>query len=192
MNPVRWKYTSLTFLVISVVFLGGTLVLPSVRSPQQATYNGPAVPYYNASYTISGYYIPSVSKGTEVNISFTNFIPRDLQISVFPTRPGDISPVPGNIPIFDKTLVTNFTLTFNAQETQPYGVYVISYDNTTFVMRVSAVYSPYDWMSSYSVAGVLATFATSILFYYYIYNARRWQRDQRAIREALAGRNEPE
>lgn len=186
MNPVRWKHLSLALLIISVGFLVSTFVLPEVRSPQDTSYRGPSVPYLNGTTALSGYYIPTVEKGSQVNITFTDFVPRMLEISVFPTQPGNIAPVPGVLPVFAKTLVNNFTLTFKALDTQPYGVFVISYNKTTFVMRVRAIYSSYYWLSTYSAVGVIATLASGILLYYYTFTARRWMDEQQAVREATA------
>lgn len=186
MNPVRWRSTALIFLAISVVFLVGTITIPEVRWPQTAVYQGPAVPYFGSNTALSGYYIPTVEKGTQVNVTFSNFVPKKVEISVFPTRPGDIAPVPGTIPVYANTLLSNSTISFRALETQPYGVYVISYDNTTFLMKVRAVYSPFYWLASYSVAGAICAFASAILLYYYTFNSRRWTKEQKALREAAA------
>ncbi len=184
MNPVRWKHLSLFFLIVSAGFLVSTYTLPLVRSPQDVTYHGPSVPYLNGTSTISGYYIPTVDKGSQVNITFTNFTPRNLQISVFATQPGDIAPVPGVLPVFFQTLVNNFTLSFKAQDTQPYGVYVASYNSTTFDMRVRAEYSSYFWLATYSSLGVIVTLGSGILYYYYTFTAKRWKNEQQAIRDA--------
>ncbi len=184
MNPVRWKNLSLVLLIISVTFFVGTYALPLVRSPQDVTYHGPSVPYLNGSSTISGYYIPTVDKGSQVNVTFTNFIPRALQVSVFATQPGDIAPIPGVLPVFFQTLVNNFTLSFRALGTQPYGVYVVSYNSTTFDMRVRANYSSYFWLSTYSSLGVIVTLGSGILYYYYTFTAKRWKNEQQAIRDA--------
>ena len=78
-------------------------------------------------------------------------------------------------------LVTNITITFRAPQTGPYGVYVISYYNTTYVMRVVAVYSPYFWLAEYSFAGVVIIFASAIVFYYYTFASKRWARDRQAV-----------
>ncbi len=184
MNPVRWKYLSLAFLVISIAFLGSTYALPQVRSPQDTTYHGPSVPYLNGTSALSGYYIPTVDKGSQVNITFTDFVPRKVQISVFATEPGNIAPIPGVLPVYVGTLISNSTFSFKALETQPYGVYVISYDGTTFDVRVRATYSPYYWLNTYSSLGVIAVLCTGILFYYYTFTSKRWKNEQRAIREA--------
>jgi hypothetical protein len=184
LNPVRWKYLAAAFLLASVVFLVGTLTLPQVRSPQQVTYHGPSVSYFNSTTALSGYYIPTVEKGSQVNIKFSNFVPNEVEISVFPTQPGNIAPVQGAVPVFGQTLVTNFTLSFKALATQPYGVFVVSYDNTSYVMRVQAVYSPYYWLANYEVIGVIATLCSMVLLYYYNFTATRWTKEQREIRDA--------
>lgn len=182
MNPVRWKYLAVVFLILSLVFLAATLALPLSKTQQEVTYQGPEVSYFGGNSTVSGYYVPTVDQGSTVKIALSNFIPGDVEISVFPTKEGTIAPSGG--PIFLQTLHSNFTVSFKAQATQPYGVYVISYNRTTYLMRVFAVFSPYFWLGSYAFAGVVGSLSSGILLYYYIFMSRRWRLEQQAIKDA--------
>ncbi len=182
MNPVRWKYLAAIFLFVSLLFLAATLALPLLKSQQEVTYNGPVVSYFGGDTAVSGYYIPTVDQGSSVKIALSNFVPGDVEISVFPTKEGTIAPSGG--PIFLQTLHSNFTVSFKAQATQPYGIYVISYNRTTYLMRVFAVFSPYFWLGSYAFAGVVGALSSGILLYYYTFMSRRWKLEQQAIKEA--------
>ncbi|HEV2227198.1 MAG TPA: hypothetical protein VGR56_10395 [Nitrososphaerales archaeon] len=182
MNPIRWKYLAAVFLCISLVFLGATLTLPLVKSPQEVTYLGPAVPYFGGNTTVSGYYIPTVDQGSTVKIAVSNFVPGDVEISVFPTKEDAIAPTSG--PEFIQSLSANITISIPVRMTHAYGIYVISYNGTTYVLRVFATFSPYFWLGSYAFAGVIGALSSGILLYYYTFNSRRWKLEQQAIKEA--------
>jgi hypothetical protein len=185
LNPVRWKYLAALFLCISLAFLAATLVLPLVKAPQAAIYQGPAVSYFGGDTAVSGYYIPPVDQGSLVKVAVSNFLPGQVELSVFPTKENTISPTGGSI--FFQTLPSNITVSFTSKETQPYGIYVISYNGTTFILRVTGVFSSYFWLASYTFAGVAGTLASGILLYYYTFTSRRWKMEQQAIREAKPG-----
>ena len=182
MNPVRWKYLSAVFLVLSVLFLGLVSALPQMKSPQHVTYHGPAYGSPNGAGTISGYYIPPVDDGSKVSISIDSFVPGDVDILVFPSKVGEISP---SAPAFYvKTPQINTTEFFFANGSQPYGIYVYSRNDSKFTVLVDATYSPYYWMSGYSALGVMAVLGSAVLLYYYNFTARRWRYEQAAIKEA--------
>ena len=85
-------------MILGAVLFAATLTLPQVKSVQEATYHGPLVPYYNGTDSLSGYYVPPVEEGTPLNFTFSNFIPGKVEVSIFSTNPGDISPVEGILP----------------------------------------------------------------------------------------------
>jgi hypothetical protein len=182
MNPVRWKYLSGTLFAISLLFLGCTIVLPQVKTPQNAVYRGPAVPYGNSTTVVSGYYIPVVEAGSKVTVSIDDFLSGAVDISVFPSLMGAISPE--GVPVYLKTPLINSSVTFTANATQPYGVYVISRNSTGFTLVVEATYSSFYWLNTYASIGVIAALATGILYYFYRFSSRRWVVEQKAIREA--------
>jgi hypothetical protein len=182
LNPVRWKYLAAIFLCISLTFLAATLVLPLVKSPQETVYQGPAVSYFGGDTAVSGYYIPPVAQGSMVKIAVSNFLPGHVELSVFPTKENSISPTGGSI--FFQTLPSNITVSFTSKESQPYGIYVISYNGTTFLIRVTGVFSSYFWLASYAFFGVVGSLASGVLLYYYTFNSRRWKIEQQAIRDA--------
>ena len=182
MNPVRWKYLAVVFLALSVLFLSLVTILPFIKSPQHAVYNGPAYRSPVGAGTISGYYIPPVDSGSKVSVSIDDFIPGDVDILVFPSKVGEISP---SAPAFYvKTPQINTTEFFFANGTQPYGIYVYSRNNSLFTVLVSATYSPYYWLSGYAAVGVMAVLASVVLLYYYNFTAKRWRYEQAEIREA--------
>ncbi|MDA4127742.1 MAG: hypothetical protein OK452_11175 [Thaumarchaeota archaeon] len=185
MNPVRWKYLAAVFFCLSLTFLAATLVLPLVKSQQEVFYQGPAVSYFGGDTAVSGYYIPTVDQGSMVKIAVSNFVPGGIELSVFPTKEGEISPTGGSV--FFQTLPSNITVSFTSKSAQAYGIYVISYNGTTYVMRVSAVFSSYFWLTAYTFVGTAASLSSGILLYYYSFSSRRWKLEQQAIREAKQG-----
>jgi hypothetical protein len=182
MNPVRWKYLSAVFLVLSLTLLVSVIVLPGVKSPQHVVYRGPAGSFEGGQTAISGYYIPTVDGGSTVTVSIQGFVPGNVDISIFPSETGGISPIGG--PVYIKTPLINSTVTFRAESTQAYGIYVISRNGTNFTVVVEATYSPYYRLFTYASVGVILTFASAILLYYYNFTSKRWKLEQQAIHEA--------
>ncbi|HZW84366.1 MAG TPA: hypothetical protein VFE91_00485, partial [Nitrososphaerales archaeon] len=159
-----------------------TIVLPSWKFQQTTSYSGPIVPYIGGNTSLSGYYIPPVAAHSKVSISFYNFIPGSIDISIFPTQLGNIAPA--GEPVYYGTLLTNATYTFNSADSVPYGLYVISYNHTAYTLKIAATSSPYFWLTTYTSVGVMATFASGVLLYYYSFTSRRWKAEEEAIREA--------
>jgi hypothetical protein len=188
LNPVRWKYLSSVMFVASLIFLGSVLVLPQYKSPQRAVYQGPATPYTQSGTTISGYYIPTVDEGSRVTVSIDDFLAGAIDVSIFPSQVGAITPSGG--PVFVKTPQINSTEFFIADTTQPYGIYIISRNSTKFTLIVEATYSGYYWLMTYSSIAVALAIATGVLLYYYNFTAKRWKLEQQAIREARGEDND--
>ena len=184
MNPVRWRATAAILFALSTVFLASVLVLPLVKTPQHSVYRGPATPYVGGDTSISGYYIPTVDSGTTITVSVDDFRAGALDISIFPSQVGGVSP--SGPPVYFKTPLINTTEFFRADQTQPYGIYVISRNYTAFTIIIEATYSPYYWLTGYDTIGVSAAFAAGILLYYYSFTSKRWRLEQEAIREATS------
>lgn len=182
MNPVRWKYLSGVLFVLSIIFLGSTIVLPQVKSSQNVVYRGPAVAYGAGNNVVSGYYIPVVDAGSKVTVSMDDFLPGAVDISVFPSLMGGISP--DGVPVYLKTPLINSSVTFTANATQAYGIYVISRNSTRYTLVVEAIYSSFFWLDTYTSVGVILTLSTGILYYFYQFSSKRWLNEQKAIREA--------
>lgn len=182
MNPVRWKYVSAVFLALSLIFMASIFVLPEMKSPQNVVYKGPAVSYGTGDTAVSGYYIPTVDAGSKVTVSIDDFVPGAVDISIFPSQVGAVAPT--GVPVYIKTPLINTTEYFTSDSTQPYGIYVISRNNSRFTLVVQATYSPFFWLWTYASVGVILTFASAILLYYYSFTSRRWSVEQKAIREA--------
>jgi hypothetical protein len=190
MNPVRWKYTAAVMLVLSVILLGTVLVLPVIKSPQHAVYYGPSVSFNGGGTSISGYYIPTVDAGSRVTVSMYDFIPGAVDISIFPSLEGGVTPAGG--PIYVKTPTINTTEYFASSATQPYGIYVISRNQSRFTLIIDATYSPWFWLPAYNAVCLFLTFGSAVLLYYYTFTAKRWKNEQKAIREARGGSDEDE
>ncbi len=187
MNPVRWRTLSGALFVLSLVFLAATVFLPTQKYDQLASYRGPAVSYYGGDTAVSGYYIPPVQPNSKITVSLYDFIPGSVDISIFITQMGSIAPVAGITPLYLGTPTTNQTIIFPSQDSQPIGMYVISHNRTSFILRIHAIYSPFFWLSTYTSAGVILTLGTGVLLYYYTFTARRWKLEQKAIEEATQG-----
>jgi len=183
MNPVRWKYTAAVMLILSVTLLGAVLVLPEVKSPQHTVYDGPSSSFNGGGTSISGYYIPTVDAGSRVTVSIYDFIPGAVDISIFPSVVGGVTPAGG--PIYIKTPTINTTEYFTSATTQPYGIYVITRNSSRFILIVDATYSPWYWLVDYDSVAVFLTMGSAVLLYYYNFDAKRWKAEQKAIREAI-------
>ena len=190
MNPVRWEYTAAVMLAISLFLLGSVFILPVIKSPQHAVYYGPSNTFNGGGTSISGYYIPDVDAGSRVTVSIYDFIPGAVDISIFPSQEGGVTPAGG--PIYVKTPTINTTEYFTSTTTQPYGIYVISRNESRFILIVDATYSPWYWLPSYNAVTLFLTFGSAVLLYYYTFTAKRWKNEQKAIREARGEKSEDE
>jgi hypothetical protein len=188
MNPVRWKYTAAVMLALSLILLGSVLILPEVKTPQHVVYYGPSVSFNGGGTSISGYYIPTVDAGSRVTVSMYDFIPGAVDISIFPSYEGGVTPSGG--PIYVKTPTINTTEYFTSSATQPYGIYVITRNNSRFTLIVDATYSPWFWILAYNAVAVFLTFGSAVLLYYYNFTAKRWKNEQKAIKEARGEKSE--
>ena len=189
MNPVRWRYLSSLLLCLSVAFLVSTLFLPLAKSQQELTYLGPAVPYVSDT-SLSGYYVPPVAAGSQVEVSLTGFTPESLYISVFPTRESSIAP--SDTPVYYGSPLTNSSIRFFSAASIPYGIYIVSHNRTTYTIRIEGVFSQFYWLGTYLSIGVFLTVGTGALFYYYTFAARKWKWEQEALKGVAGSHREPE
>ena len=187
MNPVRWKYLAAIFLIISAAALGSFLVLPQWKSPQRAVYYGPVTQFAPDGSAISGYYVPTVDNGSRIVVSVYNFIPGELDLSIFPSETGAVAPA--GRPVYTDTPLFNKTEIIPVNATQAYGMYIISRNFTHFTLIIQATYSPYFWVSNYTPVAIAAVLGSGVLLYYYSFTSRRWVAEQKAIREALGEGN---
>ncbi len=185
MTPTKWRSLTTAALALSLAFLFLTLVLPEVRSPQTATYSGPTTSYHNSTTVLSGYFLPPINKGDLIQVSVSNFSRHSVVISLFPASPGNFAPV-GPLLLQEIPDGTNFASTLESTGTQSYGLFVVSYNRTTFSLRIQSNWSPFYVLHTYVVPAVFLVIATGAAAYYYIYAEKRWRSEQRAVRAATA------
>jgi hypothetical protein len=169
--------------VISIAFLVATFALPLVKSPQVASYTGPTNPYAGSSTMLSGFFIPPVNRGDIIQIILTNFSQRSILVTLFPASPGNLAPA-GPILLQEVPSGANFTATAESTGTQPYGIYVVSYNMTTFVLKIESNWSPYYVLGTYTLPAVFLVLATGAAAYYYYYAEQRWRMEEKALKEA--------
>ncbi len=183
MTPTKWRALTTAALALSLAFLFLTLVLPEVRSPQTANYAGPTTSYYDSTTVLSGYFLPPINKGDLIRISLSNFSRHSIVISLFPASPGNFAPV-GPLLLQELPDGTNFTSILESTGTQSYGLFVVSYNRTTFSLRIQSNWSPFYVLNTYVVPAVFLVMVTGAAAYYNIYAEKRWRSEQRAVREA--------
>ncbi len=183
MKASRWVRFFELLLIVALVFLVATLIMPAIKTPQELLATGPVRPYGNFNYTISGYYIPPVNEGDVVRVSIANFTPSSVEISVFPTQESTIAPA--GPPIFEGSPVgRNYTNVFLSTQTQPYGIFVTSYNRTAYLLSVESSWSPFYNLREYFAPAIFLVFGAAVALYYYILTARKEALFEKAIQEA--------
>ena len=183
MKPSKWRALTTGAFCASIAILISTFVLPLVKSPQAANYVGPTNPYAGSTTMLSGFFIPSVNRGDPIKITVSNFSQRSILITLFPASPGNIAPA-GPLLLQVVPTGTNFSTTVESTGTQPYGLYVVSYNMTSFDLRIHSIWSPYDLVDTYTVPAVFLVLATAMAAYYYTYAEKRWKIEQNAVQDS--------
>jgi len=101
-------------------------------------------------------------------------------MTLFPASPGNIAPA-GPLLLQVVPTGSNFSTTVESSGTQPYGLYVVSYNMTSYDLRIQSVWSPYYVVDTYTVPAVFLVLATGAAAYYYTYAERRWRIEQNAV-----------
>lgn len=160
-----------------------SVILPFVSLPQTVTYEGPAVSYGSANYTISGYYIPTVSRGALINITLCCFQAGDVYLSLFPSKESEIAPSSTSILTMDPTTNVSSFASVRTPATQPYGIYVISYNGTAYALTISSTWSPFFVIRGYTEWLFLFMLASGVAAYYYRETATRRKDEKRVWAE---------
>lgn len=179
---------SLAIFVAAVCLMGISLALPFVRLPQRVTYLGPEVPYDDVNYTINGYYIPTVSQGTPINITICCYQPRDVFLSLFPSQESEIAPSGPSILTMNPTSNGSLSGSVYAPATQPYGIFIVAYNHTAYTLTLSSAWSPFYVVRDYTEWLILFALASGVLAYYYWQTADR-RRNERRVWAELAERS---
>ena len=134
---------SLAALAVSALVVAATLVLPALSSPQTERLLGPQAPYAGASYQISAYYIPTIPAGSPVEVQLSGYRPRSVDLSLFPTAQNDFAPTGSPIITFQSPAQSNVSGSFVSLVSQPYGIFVVSYNNTGYLLVVNFYFYDY-------------------------------------------------
>ncbi|MDG7006944.1 MAG: hypothetical protein JRN06_01720 [Nitrososphaerota archaeon] len=175
---------SLVALVVSALVVAATIVLPALSFPQTESLAGPQAPYDGSSYTISAYYIPTVPAGVPVEVQLSGYAPGTVILSLFPTTQNDIAPAGSPIITFQSPTKNNVSGSFTSPTTQPYGIYVVSYNNTGYRLRVNSEWSPYYVVRIYTYPAVFAVIVCTIFLYYFRQTAAR-RKAEREVMESI-------
>jgi hypothetical protein len=183
-----WMLLSIVVLAAGVSLLIAALVLPHVKLPQTFSAFGPATPYGNSTYMISGYAFPEIDKGQEISIGVSEYLPGTVSISFFPAVPGSVSP--SGPPILFRTDLPSpdYAITFLSPATEPYGLYVSSVNRTSFLVTVKSVWSPFDPIRGYVPEGLLLMLAGIVGWVHFRGESRREKEYERVLRGAGTGK----
>ena len=177
---------SLAALLASALVLVVTLVLPLLSSPQVERVEGPLVPYGNSTYSISGYYIPTVASGVYVRVDLSGYKPGSVALSLFPTAENSLSPSGSPLVSIQRPTEQNVSEAFVSPATQPYGIYVVSYDKTPYLLQISSSWSSYYVLRLYTYPAVFAVIVCALVAYYFRETAAR-RRSEREVLKSLRG-----
>jgi hypothetical protein len=166
LKATRWRRISASAAVISAVLLVATLTLPGVRTPQSA---GETVPYtpgaVSRSYLIYGFGIPTVTNGSQVNVTLSGFRPYSLEYTLSPTNGILLLRAIAGPGIVGNSSVYSFTAT--AQGTYPLELQIIAYNGSGFTISYSGTWSPFDFLPVYASPAVFLIFASLAGTYYF-------------------------
>ena len=170
---------SLAALGASLLLTSATIVLPLIALPQTERLKGPEMPYGSSNYAISAYYIPTVPQGSTVRVELSGYVPGAVILTLFPTAQNDVAPAGSPIVRFESPTAVNVSDSFVSPASQPYGIYVVSYNGTGYLLVVSSDWSPYYVVRIYVYPAAFALIVCAILAYYFRQTAprRRWERE---------------
>ncbi len=187
MTPYAWRILTTVFLGLSFAVLALTLILPSVKLPQAVSYVGPTTPYQGASTDLSGYFLPPINRGDPIKIGISNFTQNSILVILIPASPGNLAPLGPRL-LQEIATGPNFTSTSISPETQSYGLYVVSYNGTSFDLMIESSWSPFYVLNTYTVPAVFLVLVSAAAAYYYTHAEKRWRVEQEAIKDATARR----
>lgn len=170
-------------LPLSAIFLAACLILTNVRLPQTMTIDGPAYSYGGYNTTLSAYITPPMSAGSLVTLTVASAPANTLDISMFPTQEGTIQR-DGPIAIETNLVGSGFTSQFTSPALLPYAIWVVSYDQANFTIKVQGTWTPYYILNIYTVPAAFATFASLLSLYYFAFRASREKLEEQVIAEA--------
>ena len=170
---------SLVALGVSLLVVSVTIVLPLITLPQTERLEGPEMPYGNSTYAISAYYIPTVPQGSDVRVELSGYAPGSAILTLFPTTQNDVAPAGSPIVRFESPAAKNVSDSFVSPASQPYGIYVVSYNGTGYQLVISSDWSPYYVVRIYVYPAAFVLIACAILAFYFRQTAprRRWERE---------------
>ena len=187
MKERTWRKVSLIAFAWSLLVFFAIIGLPFFKAPQSESFWGPTVPYKRGNETLSGYYIPTVDAQENITITIQFFTKASLDITVFATGEGSIAPQ-GPPLLLERPSGTSFSTEVESTQSQAYGVYIVSYNRTEFLLTVASVWSPFYGLRTYFVPAVALVFASGVASYYFILAARREETFEKALTEAAGSR----
>ena len=186
MKERTWRRVSLIAFAWSILFFFAVIGLPFFKAPQSESFWGPTVPYKGGNETLSGYYIPPVDAQKKITITILYFSKASLDITVFATGEGSIAPQ-GPPLLQERPSGTSFSTEVESTQSQAYGIYIVTYNRTEFLLTVASVWSPFYGLGTFFAPAVAFVFAAGVATYYFTLAAKREEVFEKALTEARGG-----
>lgn len=166
-------------LVASVLVVLATVILPMIPAPQVDRLQGPIIPYGNSTYVISSFYIPTVQEGTPMTVRISGYEPGTIILSFFPTAENVVSATGPPLISFQRPVGDNVSETIDSPATQPYGIDVVSYNGTGYLLEVASSWSPYYVLRIYTYPAAFVVIVALISLYYFrqVAPRRKWEKE---------------
>ncbi len=181
MRAKEWKLVSYAALGVGLLLLAATIVLPNVKTDQKILAEGPVTPYDGANYTISGYFIPPVDRGTNITILLTGYEPGKLELSFFPTQDHAVQPAASPLISIANLTAPASRASVTSPDSQPYGILISSFNRTSFLLQVDSIWSPYYDLAGYVPPAVFVLIASSLSASYFARREKVEELERRAL-----------
>src|SRR2546426_10083548 len=129
---------------------------------------------------------PPVDVQKHIAITISYFSWASLDTTVFATGEGSIAPQ-GPPLLQERPSGTSFSTEVESTQSQAYGVYIVSYNRTEFLLTVASVWSPFYGLRTFFAPAVAFVFAAGVATYYFTLAAKREEGFGEALTEARGG-----
>ena len=178
MKPTRARKVSVTILALSLVLLAVTLVFPHIKTPQSFSQTVPQSQGF-IGYQLHGYGVPAVSAGSTFTVALTGFVPGHLEYSLSPTA--------GNTVLAALSYGKPYTSNYSFEAVVPGGnsleLSIIAYNGTGYALTYSGVWSPFDFLATYTFPAVFLVMASFVAAYYFGTRIPRQLNEEAVVRE---------
>ncbi len=170
MRARNWEVVSIFVIVIGGSTFSASLVLPSVKAAQGFVVEGPALPYGNSNYTISGYFVPPVDEGNPIRVSIYAYKPNSILLTVVPLQ-GDLELQP--ILATSVTTPERYSANLTSSMSAPYRILITSLERTTYILTVDSVWSQFYALGTYKAPALFVVLIGLVGTLYFRYRGSR-------------------